>query len=111
MADLEERAPKPLYLICGMLKTKDAIGYLLPFRGLARHVTTVPIEGEAASLGAGALYDAARIAGISASPADDLADAMLQVAAWSRSRESDGPPRVLICGSLYLAGKVLAENA
>jgi dihydrofolate synthase/folylpolyglutamate synthase len=110
MADLEERAPKPLYLICGMLRTKDAIGYLLPFRGLARHVTTIAIEGEAASLGAGALYDAARVAGISASPADDLADAMMQVAAWARSREGDGPPRILICGSLYLAGKVLADN-
>ena len=111
MADLEERAPKPLYLIAGMLKTKDAVGYFLPFRGLARHVTTVAIEGEAASLAAGALYDAVRAAGLSASPADDLADAMMQVAAWARARESDGPPRVLICGSLYLAGKVLAENA
>ncbi len=53
MADFEERAEKPLYLICGMLKTKDAAGFLSAFRGLARHVTTVPIEGEAASLGAG----------------------------------------------------------
>ena len=43
--------PRPLYLICGMLKTKDAIGYFLPFRGLARHVTTLAIPGEAASLG------------------------------------------------------------
>ena len=111
MADLEERAAKPLYLICGMLKTKDAIGYLVPFRGLARHVMTVAIEGETASLGAGALYDAARVAGLSASPADDLADAMMQTAAWARSRETDPPPRILICGSLYLAGRVLAENS
>jgi dihydrofolate synthase/folylpolyglutamate synthase len=110
MADLEERAPKPLYLITGMLKTKDAAGYFAPFRGLARHVTTVPIAGEAASLGAGALYDAAREAGLSASPADDFNDAMLQVAAWARAHETDAPPRILICGSLYLAGKVLAEN-
>jgi folylpolyglutamate synthase/dihydropteroate synthase len=35
---------------------------------------------------------------------------MMQVAAWARSREGDGPPRILICGSLYLAGKVLADN-
>jgi dihydrofolate synthase/folylpolyglutamate synthase len=47
---------------------------------------------------------------LEASPADDLTDAMMQVAAWSRAREKDGPPRVLVCGSLYLAGKVLAEN-
>ncbi len=110
MADLEERSSKPLYLISGMLKTKDATGYFLPFRGLARHVTTVAIAGETASLGAGALYDAVRNAGIEAAPADDLSDAMMQVAAWSRTREGEGPPRILICGSLYLAGKVLAEN-
>jgi dihydrofolate synthase / folylpolyglutamate synthase len=110
MADLEERAPRPLYLIAGMLKTKDAAGYFAPFRGLARHVTTIAIEGEAASLCAGALYDAARAAGLLASPADDLLDAVMQVAAWARSREGEPPPRILICGSLYLAGKVLAEN-
>ncbi|HEV2562938.1 MAG TPA: folylpolyglutamate synthase/dihydrofolate synthase family protein [Rhizomicrobium sp.] len=110
MADFEERSPKPLYLICGMLKTKDAAGYFAPFRGLARHVTTVTIPGEEASRGAGELYDAARMSGLDASPADDLEDAMMQVAAWSRARPKDGPPRVLICGSLYLAGKVLAKN-
>jgi len=110
LADLEERSPKPLYLICGMLKTKDSLGFFAPFRGLARHVTTVPIEGEAASRGAGELYDAARAAGMDASPAEDLEDAMLQVDAWSRSRADDASPRILICGSLYLAGKVLAQN-
>ena len=110
MADLEERAPKPLHLICAMLKSKDAAGFLRPFRGLARHVTTVAISGEAASLEAGALYDAARAAGLDANPADNLEDAMMQVAAWSHGRPEDGPPRILICGSLYLAGRVLAEN-
>ncbi len=111
MADFEERAPKPLYLICGMLKTKDTRGFFEPFRGLARHVTTVTIPDEDASRGAGELYDIARAAGFEASPADDLEDAMLQVDAWSRSRPGDGPPRILICGSLYLAGRVLAENS
>ncbi|MBU6473670.1 MAG: bifunctional folylpolyglutamate synthase/dihydrofolate synthase, partial [Alphaproteobacteria bacterium] len=110
MADFEDRADKPLYLVSGMLRTKDAAGYFAPFRGLARHVTTVAIEGEEASLGAGELYDAARAAGLDASPADDLEDAMLQVCAWTRARPQDGPPRILICGSLYLAGQVLAEN-
>ncbi len=110
MADLEERSPKPLYLICGMLRSKDAVGYFLPFRGLAKHVTTIAIPGEAASLGAGALYDAVRAAGLEATPADDLTDAMMQVSAWSRAREGEGAPRILISGSLYLAGKVLREN-
>ncbi len=111
LADLEERAPKPLYLICGMLKTKDSKGFHAPFQGLARHITTVTIPGEDASRGAGELYDIARASGFEASPADDLDDAMMQVDAWARGREGDGPPRILICGSLYLAGKVLAENS
>jgi dihydrofolate synthase/folylpolyglutamate synthase len=110
IADLEEKGDRPLYLICGMLATKDAVGYLSAFRGLARHVVTVAIPGEAASLGAGALYDLARKAGLDAAPADDLEDAMLQVAARSQFDEADPPPRILICGSLYLAGRVLAEN-
>jgi dihydrofolate synthase/folylpolyglutamate synthase len=110
MADMEEHGERPLYLLCAMLSNKDALGFLRAFNGLARHVVTVAIPGEAGSLGAGALYDAARRAGLDAAPAEDLDDAMLQVTAWSRLDDSDVPPRILICGSLYLAGKVLAEN-
>jgi dihydrofolate synthase/folylpolyglutamate synthase len=111
IADLEEKSERPLYLICGMLRTKDAVGFLQAFRGLARHVVTVDIPGEAASLGAGALYDMARHAGIDAQPAEDLEDAMLQLQAWSRAHPKEPPPRILICGSLYLAGQVLVHNA
>jgi dihydrofolate synthase/folylpolyglutamate synthase len=110
IADLEERGERPLYLICGMLRTKDAHGFLSAFRGLARHVVTVHIPGEAASLGAGALYDIARAAGLDAAPGEDLEDAMLQIAARTQMDAGEAPPRILICGSLYLAGKVLAEN-
>lgn len=111
IADLEEKADRPLYLICGMLRTKDAVGFLSAYRGLARHVVTVNIPGEAASLGAGALYDMARHAGLDAQPAEDLEDAMLQLQAWSRAHPKEPPPRILICGSLYLAGQVLVENS
>ncbi len=111
MADLEERAEKPLYLISGMLANKDSIGFFNAFRGLVRHIVTIGIPGEDASLGAGALYDRARSAGLEASPAEDVEDAMLQVAAMARMDEDDSPPRILICGSLYLAGKILAENS
>jgi dihydrofolate synthase/folylpolyglutamate synthase len=111
MADLEEHGERPLYLICGMLANKDALGFLRAWGGLARHVVTVAIPGEAASMGAGALYDAARRAGLDSAPAEDLGDAMLQVSAWTRLDDQDVAPRILICGSLYLAGKVLAENS
>ncbi len=110
IADFEERAGKPLYLVCGMLKMKDAIGFLSAFRGLARHVATVAIDGEPASRGAGELYDAARVVGLDAGPAEDLEDAMMQIAAYARARPQEGAPRILICGSLYLAGRVLEEN-
>ena len=110
IADLDEKVDRPLYLICGMLKTKDAVGFLSAFKGLARHVVTVSIPGEAAGLGAGALYDAARQAGLDAAPAEDLEDAMLQVGAWARAHPKEPPPRILICGSLYLAGHILANN-
>jgi dihydrofolate synthase/folylpolyglutamate synthase len=111
MADMEEHGERPLYLICGMLANKDALGYLRAFQGLARHVVTVGIPGEQSSLGAGALYDIARRAGLDSAPAEDLDDAMLQVTAWTRLDAQETPPRILICGSLYLAGKVLAENS
>ena len=44
-------------------------------------------------------------------PAEDLEDAMLQLNAWARAHRKEPPPRILICGSLYLAGKVLVENS
>jgi dihydrofolate synthase/folylpolyglutamate synthase len=111
IADLEERGERSLYLICGMLRTKDAMGFLQPFRGLARHVATVEIPGEEMSLGAGELYDRARSAGLDAAPAEDIEDAMLQIAAWARVHPKEPPPRILICGSLYLAGEVLRDNS
>lgn len=111
MADMEEHGDRPLYLICGILANKDALGFLRAFNGLARHVVTVAIPGEPNSMGAGALYDMARRAGLDSAPAEDLDDAMLQVSAWARLDDPDIPPRILICGSLYLAGKILAENS
>jgi dihydrofolate synthase/folylpolyglutamate synthase len=111
IADLEERGERSLYLICGMLRTKDAAGFLAAFRGLARHVATIDIPGEAMSLGAGELYDRARAVGLDAAPAEDVEDAMLQISAWARAHPKEPPPRILICGSLYLAGEVLSENS
>ncbi|HEX3808260.1 MAG TPA: folylpolyglutamate synthase/dihydrofolate synthase family protein [Rhizomicrobium sp.] len=109
LAELEERSPKPLYFICGMLNTKDAAGFFAPFAGLVRHVTTITIPDEKAAQGAGVLYDAARKAGLEADPAANIEEAMMQVSAYARARKESA--RILICGSLHLAGKVLAENS
>ncbi len=111
LADLEERNSRPLYLICGMLNTKDPRGFFAAFRGLAKHVTTIAIPGEPASFGPGQLYDAARAEGLDADPAPSLEDALLQVGARATMTKAKAAPRVLICGSLHLAGAVLRENA
>jgi dihydrofolate synthase / folylpolyglutamate synthase len=111
IADLEETTPRPLYLICGMLQTKDPRGFFAAFRGLAKHVTTVEIPGEPSSLGAGQLYDAAHAEGLDAHPAPSIEDAMLQIEARAQLTKSKIPPRIVICGSLRLAGAVLRENS
>jgi dihydrofolate synthase/folylpolyglutamate synthase len=109
MTEIEERSPRPLYLIVGMLKTKDAEGLLAAFKGLARHVFTVPVAGSAASLSAGALYDIASSLGFDARPAHDVAEALEFAAELAEHDLVPGEaPRILICGSLYLAGEVLA---
>jgi len=106
MADLEERAPKPLVMISGMLTTKDPVGFFRPFAGLARRVYTVPVPGAPASRTAEDLAAAATTAGLDARPAADVSAALDAIAAEGITP----PPRVLICGSLYLAGAVLAAN-
>ena len=104
MADLEERSPRPLVLIVGMMGQKDATGFLQPFAGLARYVITVPVPGaHQPPHHPEALAGAAHEAGLDATAAADIAAAL----AIAQSVD-DGPLRILICGSLYLAGHVLA---
>lgn len=101
----QERPHLPLYLIGGMLNSKDPVGFFRPLAGLAESVRTVAIPGEANSLSAEALAAVARDVGLKAAPAASVEDALeANVAAARRSA------RVLICGSLYLAGTVLTEN-
>ena len=103
LAALEERAPKPLVLVFGLMGQKDARGYLAPFRGLARSIVTVPIPGAHETPHAPeALAALASDLGFAAAPATDVAEALRRTAA------SPGPKRIVICGSLYLAGHVLA---
>lgn len=106
MADLEERVPRPLVLVTGMLETKDPVGFFRPFAGLARQVLTVPIPGDHKARRPESLAGSATEAGLTAIPERSVAAALRRIAAESW----DVPPRVLICGSLYLAGEVLREN-
>jgi dihydrofolate synthase/folylpolyglutamate synthase len=104
LADLEERAPKPLYLVVGMMGLKDAAGFLSPFRGLARHCVTVPIPGaHEAPFPPDALAEAARGVGLKAEAAAGVETALKRIEALE-----PGAKRIIIAGSLYLAGHVLA---
>ena len=115
MNALRSRRPAPLHLICGMLETKDPSTFLRHFKGLADHVTAVAIPEAAASLPAEAVARAAAASGIAAEPAADFDAALaatgrrVDVAAQAAGTATS--PRVLICGSLYLAGWVLRQLA
>jgi dihydrofolate synthase/folylpolyglutamate synthase len=106
MADLEERGPKPLVMIAGMMATKDPAGFFRPFAGLVARVITVPVPGHEAGRDPAELAEAARQAGLAAEAAASVGEALDRIAV----ADGEKPPRVLICGSLYLAGSVLAEN-
>jgi dihydrofolate synthase/folylpolyglutamate synthase len=105
LADLEERVSRPLVLIVGMLSSKDAEGFLRNFAGLARALIAVPI-GQEKGIAPEALAATARRVGLTAQSAPSVEEALEMVCAL----ELEPPPRVLITGSLYLAGAVLAEN-
>ena len=103
-ATLARMPKRETYLICGMLNTKDIAGYLRPMAAYADALYAVSIPGEANTLPAEVTRDAALAAGMTANIAASVAAALAAIAA-------DVPhARVLICGSLYLAGSVLREN-
>jgi len=105
LAELEERAPRPLVLVVGMLGTKDTDGFLACFTDIARHVFAVPVPAEVGRAPE-ELAAAAKEVGLAAEPAGSIEEALDRVA----TLDLETPPRVLITGSLYLAGAVLAAN-
>jgi dihydrofolate synthase/folylpolyglutamate synthase len=106
LADLEERVSRPLVLIVGMLSSKDCAGFLRNFTGLTRRIIAVPIEDQQNALSPDEIANAARSVGIPAMTRTSL-KAALDAA---EMLELDPAPRILITGSLYLAGEVLKQN-
>lgn len=103
-ATLAAMPKRATHLICGMLNTKDIGGYLRPLAPHAASLSAVSIPGEAATLPAAATCAAALKAGMQATEAVSVIEALRSIA------QTDPNARVLICGSLYLAGQVLREN-
>ncbi|MBF0130667.1 MAG: bifunctional folylpolyglutamate synthase/dihydrofolate synthase [Alphaproteobacteria bacterium] len=96
---------KPLHLILGMLKTKDAGGFIKPLAARVHHLRTVTIPGQDAAISADELAATAIARGChEAKTAPDVAGAVHDIVA-----EAGEPGRILITGSLYLVGDVLAR--
>lgn len=95
---------RPLHLVVGMINTKDVAGFLRPLAPYAASLTALSIPGNPSAVPPEEIAQVARAVGLAASTAPDAA------AALRRLDRAQGPGRVLICGSLYLAGTVLAEN-
>lgn len=90
-------------LVAAMLASKDATGYFMPFRQVRPDVFTLPNAPGHQGAEPQVLAEAVTTAGLKATACPSL-DAALKAAAES------GVDRILICGSLYLAGEVLARN-
>jgi dihydrofolate synthase/folylpolyglutamate synthase len=106
LGDLEERVSRPLVVIAGMMADKDAESFLANFAGLTRHIIALAIPDRDGTMPTDTLADAARRLGMRVDTAAGVEAALraLTRLAW------EIPPRILITGSLYLAGHVLAMN-
>ena len=107
-AHLASLPKQPTYLICGMLNTKDVAGYMRPLASVAQGLYGVSIPGELNTLKADetAALAAAFTAehGLQAQAAESTTEAVRHIVA------QEPAARILICGSLYLAGAVLREH-
>jgi dihydrofolate synthase/folylpolyglutamate synthase len=106
LGDLEERVSRPLVIIAGMMGNKDASGFLANFAGQTRHIIAVAIPDQDNAMPTDRLADAVRQLGMRVEIADGVDAALRTLAGLAY----DVPPRILITGSLYLAGHVLATN-
>lgn len=110
MADLEEATPLPLYMIVGMLTSKNAESFVSPFRGLVRTIAAIQIpdteNATAPSLDPAVIVGAGEAHGIETHAMSSLEGSLDWI-----ERQKDGPVRVLICGSLHLAGFVLGQQS
>ena len=108
LAEREDRHERPLFMITGMINTKDATGYFKAFDDMVRHIFTVPVAMSEAGVPPEKLANMALDAGLSAEPVASVENALkLLGESWNGF---EAAPRILIGGSLYLAGQVLAEN-
>ncbi|WP_421692787.1 bifunctional folylpolyglutamate synthase/dihydrofolate synthase [Aestuariivirga sp.] len=103
-SELNDRHSRPLVLIWGMLNTKDVGSFIACFAGIASRVVTITIPDEENAVPAEVLAESARAHGLAAETATGIEAALRQASSTVPA------PRILICGSLYLAGRILAAH-
>jgi dihydrofolate synthase/folylpolyglutamate synthase len=106
LADFEDSRPRPLLLIVGSLRSKDTTGFLRPFKGLAQEVLAVAVPADHAGRPPFEVSAAAAEVGIPSAACPNVPAALTYLA----GRPWAAAPRILIAGSLYLAGEVLKLN-
>ncbi|KAF0183910.1 MAG: dihydrofolate synthase / folylpolyglutamate synthase [Hyphomonadaceae bacterium] len=105
MAQLQDKNPRPFVLICGLLGNKDLEGFFEAFKQLSPKIMCVPITSSPNGTAPEALAKTAQSMGFDAIAFEDFELALTAALQFATT------PRVLICGSLYLAGSVLADNS
>jgi dihydrofolate synthase/folylpolyglutamate synthase len=96
---------RPTHLITGLLNTKEPVGFLKPLQKYTKTLNAVTIPSQDASFPAEKISEIASKIGFNARSAASVSDAITQIVT-----EETSPSRILICGSLYLAGIILKEN-
>ena len=96
---------RPLDVVIGMMNTKDPAGFIRPLAPFIRRAVAVSIPGEKNTLDATATRTVLESEGVAATVAPGIEDAISCLS--DRPKETS---RVLVCGSLYLAGRVLSAN-
>jgi dihydrofolate synthase/folylpolyglutamate synthase len=105
VCELEERLPKQLYLVCAMMDNKDAAAFFQNFSGLADMAVTVPLPNSTRGYDPVSLAEIAKRQGMQAVATRSLSEAIKLCGGFSHE-----PPRIMICGSLYLVGHALDAN-
>jgi dihydrofolate synthase / folylpolyglutamate synthase len=104
LAEMNERNPRPLFMVAGMLSTKDSTSFFMSFKGLLSRVFAIGIRGQDAARSPDDVADQAARAGLEAETVSGLPEALARIGALTGAQT----PRIIIAGSLYLAGEVLA---
>ncbi len=106
VSEMGDRSDRPLVMIVGMLSTKDCATFFASFKGLVQRVLAVGISGQEAARPPEEIAAAARAIGLEAESFASVGQALTRIA----RHDWTVPPRVLIAGSLYFAGEVLAYD-